>query len=142
MMKFRRSSALEGFMLKEVRHILRDRQTLLVLLFLPLAMVVIFGFAMRTDVRSVRVLFVDPVPDVATRAIRTRFAGNGRFEIAGIERRSGAIEPAFRRGEADIAVVFSPGFGDDLHAGRRARLLIISDVSDPNTGSLMQAYSY
>ena len=64
--------------MKEVRHILRDRQTLLVLLLLPLAMVVIFGYALRTDVRSVRVLFVDPVPDVATRALRTRFAGEER----------------------------------------------------------------
>jgi ABC-2 type transport system permease protein len=128
-------------MLKEVRHILRDRQTLLVLLILPLAMVVIFGFALRTDVKSVRVLFVDPVPDAATRAVRTRFEGNGRFEIVGVERRADAIEPAFRRGEADISVVFSPGFGDDLHAGRRARLLVVGDASDPNTGSLMQAYA-
>src|SRR4051812_13413612 len=99
-----RSSALQAFMVKELRHILRDRQTLLVLLLLPLAMVVIFGFALRSDVNSVRVVFVEPVPDYATRALRARFAGNGRFEVVGTVRSMPAVQPLFRRGVADIAV--------------------------------------
>ena len=136
-----RSPALVAFMVKEMRHILRDRQTLLILLLLPLAMVVLFGFALRNDVNDIRVAFVDPAPDYATTELRGRFAGNGRFEVVGTARTAEALEQLFRRGEADLAVVFEPGFAGRLAEGTPARLLIISDASDPNTGSRMQAYA-
>lgn len=136
-----RSTALSAFMVKELRHILRDRQTLLILLLLPLAQVVVFGFALRTDVNSVRVAFVDPAPDYATTALRTRFAGNGQFEVVGTSPTTQAIERIFQRGEADVAVVFESSFGEHLAEGVPARLLVISDASDPNTGSRMQAYA-
>ena len=136
-----RRSALAAFMVKELRHILRDRQTLLILLLLPLAQVVVFGFALRSDVNDIRVAFVDPLPDHATAALRGRFAGNGRFDVVGTAPTLSAIEPLFRRGEADVAIVFEPGFAGRLAEGAPARLLLISDASDPNTGSRMQAYS-
>ncbi|HET7457288.1 MAG TPA: ABC transporter permease, partial [Gemmatimonadaceae bacterium] len=137
----RRSSALEAFMVKELRHILRDRQTLLILLLLPLAQVIVFGFAIRTEVHDVRVVFVDPAPDYATAALRTRFAGNGRFEVVGSAPTLAAVEPLFRRGQADVAVAFTPGFARRLAEGTPAPLLVVTDASDPNTGSTMQAYA-
>ena len=138
-----RSSALAAFMVKELRHILRDRQTLVILLLLPLAMVVLFGYALRSDVNDIRIAFVDPAPDHATLALRTRFAGNPRFQPIGSYPTTAAVEPLFRRGAADIALVFEPGFGNRL-AGTGpapARLLLIGDASDPNTGTTMQAYA-
>lgn len=137
----RRTSALTAFMTKELRHILRDRQTLTILLLLPLAMVVLFGFALRNDVNDIRIAFVDPAPDYATLALRSRFVGNGRFETVATAATTAAIEPLFRRGRADVAVVFESGLAGKLAAGLPARILIISDASDPNTGSRMQAYA-
>lgn len=128
-------------MVKEVRHILRDRQTLTILLLLPLAMVVLFGFALRSDVNDIRIVFVDPAPDDATEALRARFAGNGRFVVGGTLQSVAGVEPLFRRGEADVAVVFEPGFAGSLASGLPARLLVVSDASDPNSGSTMQAYA-
>lgn len=136
-----RGSALTAFMVKELRHILRDRQTLLVLLLLPLAMVVLFGFALRSDVNDIRIVFVDPNPDYATTALRARFAGNGRFDVAGTAPTIATVEPLFRRGDADLAIVFEPGFAGHLAEGTPARLLLVSDASDPNTGTTMQAYA-
>jgi ABC-2 type transport system permease protein len=49
------------------------------------------------------------------------------------------VERLFRRGEADIAVAFEPGFADRLAAGTPARIVLIGDASDPNTGSTVQA---
>lgn len=136
-----RTSALTAFVVKELRHILRDRQTLTILLLLPLAMVVLFGYALRNDVKDIRVAFVDPAPDYATYALRTRFAGNGRFRVVAVAPTVGAVEPLFRRGDADVAVAFEPGFAGRLAAGAPARLLLLTDASDPNTGSTMQAYA-
>jgi ABC-2 type transport system permease protein len=86
-------------------------------------------------------VFVDPDPDYATTALRARFAGNGRFEIVGTAPTIATVEPMFRRGDADIAVVFEPRFAGHLAEGTPARLLLVSDASDPNTGTTIQAYA-
>ena len=136
-----RSSALSAFIVKELRHILRDRQTLAILLLLPLAQVVLFGYALRTDVNEVRVAIVDPAPDYATLALGSRIAGAERFRIVSTSSRTDVVEVLLRRGEADVAVVFEPGFGSNLAGGTPAKILLISDASDPNTGSTMQTYA-
>lgn len=136
-----RSSALTAFVRKELRHILRDRQTLLILLLLPLAQVIVFGFALRTDVNDIRIAFVDPSPDVASTALRDRFAGNGRFEVVATVPSVKSLEPLFRRGAAEVALVFGPGFAARLVEGGPAKLLLISDASDPNSGTTRQAHA-
>lgn len=136
-----RDSALRAFMVKEVRHILRDRQTLTILLLLPLAMVVLFGFALRNDVSDVRIVMVDPAPDDATIALRNRFAGNPRFDIVEVAPTIAPVERLFRRGDADIALEVEPGFAARLAQGTPAHLLLVGDASDPNTGSTMAAYA-
>jgi ABC-2 type transport system permease protein len=134
-------SAMRGFVVKEFHHILRDRQTLLILLLLPLAQVLLFGFALRTDIRGVRLVVVDPRPDAATLELRSRFAAGGLFRIVGVEATPAALAPRFQAGRADQAVVFEPGFGETLAHEGRAQVMIITDATDPNTGSAMQAYA-
>ena len=51
-------ASLGAFMRKEVRHLLRDRQTLVILLLLPIAQLLLFGFAVRTDITAVRVAVI------------------------------------------------------------------------------------
>lgn len=136
-----RVQALRAFVVKELRHILRDRQTLAILLLLPLAQVVLFGFVLRTDVNDVRIVFVDPAPDYATVAVRSRFAGTGRFDVIGTFATTSKLESLFHSDDADIALVFDAGFGRHLADGTPARILLITDASSPNTGSTIQAYA-
>lgn len=133
-------AALRAFVVKEIRHILRDRQTLTILLLLPLVQVVLFGFAVRSDVRDIRIAFVDPSPDDATLALRARFAATQRFEVVGTLPSTREVEPLFRRGVADLAVVFDPDFGASVARGAPASLQLILDAADPNTGMTMQSY--
>lgn len=133
-------SALRGFMVKEVRHILRDRQTLLILLLLPLAQVVLFGFALRTDVRGVRLVVVDPAPDHASLELRSRFEASDRFRVVGVLPGTAELPRWFRRGDADQALVLGPRFAHELGRGG-AQVLVVTDATDPNTGSTMQAYA-
>ena len=86
--------ALAGLLRKEVYHILRDRRTLIVIVALPILQVVIFGYAIRTDVDHVRLAIVDPAPDPVTLAIRSRFGAARVFETVAdglrVQRRSEA----------------------------------------------------
>lgn len=136
-----RAAALRAFIVKELHHILRDRQTLTILLLMPLVQVVLFGFALRSDVREVRVVIVDPAPDHATIALRNRFASTPRFRVVRTESNAGAVEPLFRRGEADVAVIFEPGFASRLEDASPRRVLVAVDAADPNTGTAMLTFA-
>lgn len=134
-------NALRGFVRKEFRHILRDRQTLLILLLLPLAQVLLFGYAVRTEVREVRLVVVDPAPDHATLQLRARFAASELFDVVEVAPSVGVLSERFRRGEATQAIVLPPDFARGLGRVQGARIQLITDATDPNTGSIMQAYA-
>jgi ABC-2 type transport system permease protein len=134
-------SALKGLLQKEVFHILRDRRTLIVLIALPVVQVVLFGFAIRTDIDGVRLAVVDSAPDYATMALRDRFASAGIFRTVSVVARTADLDPLFQNGQAQQAIVFKPGFAADLARGEPAQILIVTDATEPNTGSLLQAYA-
>ncbi|MFW6088121.1 MAG: ABC transporter permease [Gemmatimonadota bacterium] len=134
------AGALAGFVRKETHHILRDRQTLFVLLALPLVQVLLFGFVIRTDVENVRVGFVVPAPDAATTELIARFRGSDLFTPVGSWPSSAPLSDQFERGTLDQVVIFEPGFADDLGRGR-ARVLVVTDASDPNTGAAMRSHA-
>jgi ABC-2 type transport system permease protein len=133
-------NALRGFIVKEVRHILRDRQTLSLILLLPLVLVILFGFAIRTDIQTIRVAFVDPSPSPASLSLRSRFTGTPTFRTVAALPAARSLDALFRRGAIDQAVVFPPDFGRELGRGR-GRLQILTNATDPNIGSIMAAYA-
>jgi ABC-2 type transport system permease protein len=134
--------ALSGLLRKEIYHILRDRRTLIVILALPVVQVVLFGYAIRTDVDHVRLAVVDPLPDATTLALRARFDGGGLFRTVAVLPGTDALEPLFERGGAQGAIVFEAGFAARLARGLPARVLVIADATEPNTGSIVQAYAF
>jgi ABC-2 type transport system permease protein len=134
-------SALRGLLRKEVYHILRDRRTLVVLIALPVLQVILFGYAIRTDVDRVRLAIVDPTPDAVTIAIRGRFDAAALFRTVAVVPRVDQLDTLFERGAAQGAVVFDDGFAERLARGLPAQVLIVSDATEPNTGSIVQAYA-
>jgi ABC-2 type transport system permease protein len=135
------SSALLGMLRKEAYHILRDRRTLIVVSLLPILQVIIFGFAIRTDVDHVRIAIVDPTPDYATLELRSRFAATGVFTIVATVPTTESLDRMFQSGTAQEAVVFEPRFAEALGRGTAAQVQIITDATEPNTGSVVQAYA-
>jgi len=139
--------ALAGLLRKELYHILRDRRTLIVITLIPVVQVIIFGYAIRTDVDRVRLAIVDPVPDIVTLELRSRFAATNTFQIASIltsltsPTGPGDVDRLFRQGLAQGAVIFEPGMADNLGRGIPANILIVTDATEPNTGSVVQAYA-
>jgi ABC-2 type transport system permease protein len=135
-------NALYGLLRKEGFHILRDRRTLTVLIVLPILQVVLFGYAIRTDVRNVRLAIVDPTPDYTTIALRNRFTAGGIFDAVAVVPRVADLERLFQSGRAQEAIVFEPRFAANLASGVPARLLVVTDATEPNTGSVLQSYAF
>ncbi len=139
--RFPAGTALRAFMRKEVRHLLRDRQTLTILLLLPIAQLLLFGFAVRTDISRVRVALVTPQPDAVSAALRTRFEHSGRFVLLPPISRPDSLDALFRAGLADVGVLLEPGLSSRLSAGSPTEVLIVADAIDPNTGTTMRNYA-
>jgi ABC-2 type transport system permease protein len=134
-------TALGGLLRKEFFHIRRDRRTATVLVAIPLVQVLIFGYAIRTDVDDVRLAIVDPSPSDVTHSLRDRLTAAGVFRLVAVLPRIEDLDPLFESGRAQQAIVFSHDFGEDVRRQEPAALLIVTDATEPNTGSLLQAYA-
>ncbi|HKW47050.1 MAG TPA: ABC transporter permease [Gemmatimonadaceae bacterium] len=134
-------SAFAGLLRKEWLHILRDRRTLFVVIFMPILQVVLFGYAIRTDISAVRLAIVDPSPDASTLELRNRFAATDVFRLVRLLPSTGTLDQLFASGDIQEAVVFDPDFANRLARGLPARVLVIVDASEPNTGSAMESYA-
>lgn len=134
-------SALRGLLYKETLHILRDTRTLTVVLALPVLQVLLFGFAIRTDIRSIRLAVVDPRPDVQTTALRHRFEAGGLYDVVAVTPSMDDLEALFAGGRAQQAIVFTPGFADALGRAESPQVAVITDTSEPNIGAAMQNYA-
>lgn len=133
--------ALLGLLRKEMLHILRDKRTLTVLLLIPVVQVMIFGYAIRTDVNNVRLAIVDPAPDAMTLRLRNRLAAARVFRTVAVLKSSDPLDRLFQEGTAQAAIIIEPRFAERLGRGLPARLMIITDATEPNTGSTIQSYA-
>jgi len=129
----------QAFVLKETRHILRDRQTLTVLLMLPVAMVLLFGYAIRTDVEDVRVLVVDASRDARSEDLTRAIASTTALRLVEVATGIPEVEPALRAGRANVALVIGPGFARQLERGT-AEVLVVSDGANTNYAATAEAY--
>jgi ABC-2 type transport system permease protein len=130
-----------GFVRKEALHLVRDRQTLAILILFPVVQVLIFGFAVRTDVRDIAIAIVDPTPDVATRELRERIAASERFHIVSVSATTAGLEPRFREGTVRQALVLPSDVERRIGRGDSLAIQLVTDGSDPNTGGIMQGYA-
>jgi len=101
-----------SFVNKEVRHILRDRRTMLILFGMPLVMMLLFGFAISTDVRNVRLVVVTTPWDNAAQQIVERLDASEYFVHTYNAPTVEKAKRLIRDQKADLAVVFSPRFAD------------------------------
>ncbi len=132
---------LASFVRKEVYHILRDRWTTVILLILPVIMLILFGFAISTEVKNTKVAVFDPANDQVTRTIVDRIEANEYFTVVKHLRSSEQIDQVFRSGEVGLVVAFSPDFQHQLVRGSGAQVQLVADAADPNAARTVVAYA-
>jgi len=130
-----------GFVRKETLHLLRDRQTLAILILFPVVQVLIFGFAVRTDVRKIPIVIVDPTPDVATLELRERIAASDRFHTVSVASSAELLDRQFRSASIRQALVLPRDVERRLGRADSLPIQLLTDGSDPNTGGIMQGYA-
>ena len=129
-----------AFVKKEFFHIFRDRRTMLILLGMPVVQIILFGFAITTEVKNVRVGVLDPSNDIVTRKIIDRLDASEYFSVKCLLHSPQEMERVFQENEIDMALVFSEQFADRLYTGD-ARVQLVSDATDPNMATTQAGYA-
>ena len=125
-----------SFVIKEAKHILRDKRTMLILFGMPVVMMLLFGFAITTDVKNVRTVVVTSQMDHQTRQAVERLSQSEYFTITATVGTPREAERLIRSQQADMAVVFASDF-----ASRKSGLQLIVDGSDPNMAQQWTNYA-
>ena len=125
-----------SFVIKETKHILRDRRTMLILFGLPVVLMLLFGFAITNDVKDVRTVIVTSQMDHQTRQAVDRLAASEYFIITATVSSPGEAELLLRHQRADLAVVFGKDF-----ASKKSGVQLMVDTSDPNMAQQWTAYA-
>lgn len=134
-----------SFVRKETLHIFRDPRTMLIVLLMPVVQILLFGFALSTEVNNVDVAVVAPHRSETVRQAVERMAANPNFTFTGYIP-SGEIDRTLRSGRADAVAVFADDFDrrmTDLATGRAdtgAALQLVMDASNTNTAQAGAAY--
>ncbi|MBQ7664762.1 MAG: ABC transporter permease [Bacteroidaceae bacterium] len=121
---------------KEARHILRDKRTMLILFGMPTVMMLIFGFAITTDVKNVRMVIVTSQMNYQTQQIVERLSASEYFNIVQTVATPTEAEQLIRHQKADMAMVFNKDF--DLKYGG---FQILVDGADPNMAQQWTTYA-
>ena len=129
-----------AFVRKEFYHIFRDRRTMLILLGMPVVQIILFGFAISTEVKNVRVVVLDPSNDVMTRRIVDRIGTSEYFRMERMIHSPEELETIFREGDADLAIVFSTRFADGIYTGD-SQIQLVADATDPNMATTRTNYA-
>ena len=138
-----------SFVIKETRHILRDKRTMLILFGMPVAMMLIFGFAITTDVKNVRTVIVTSSMDHLTQQAVDRLAASEYFTITAAVATPKEAELLIRNQKADMAIVFAQDFGAKMGESkhpmsvskRKPLVQFIIDGTDPNMAQQWTTYA-
>ena len=127
-----------AFIKKETRHIFRDTRTMIILFGMPVVMMLLFGFAITTDVKDVRTVVVTTNYDHQTQRLVDRLNASEYFIVSQRVATPTEAERLIRNQQADMAIVFSPQYANRPTSHG---IQFITDGIDPNTALTRQAYA-
>lgn len=129
-----------SFVRKEFLHIFRDRRSMLILLGMPVVLLLLFGYAVTTEVRNVRVAVLDHSRDEVTTRAYNCISSNEYMSLAMVTADRRDVDAAFRQGRIDVAVVFGSGFASDIRHFGTAQVQVLVDGTEPNQAAMRLQY--
>lgn len=132
---------MKGFIIKEFYHIFRDIRSMIILFGMPVVQVLLFGFAISTEIKNAPIAIIDHSNDQVTRAITSKLLSSGFFILSSDISSEDQIEKVFRQGKVKEVIIFESNFASNLEKEHQANLQLIADASDPNMANLLVNYS-
>jgi ABC-2 type transport system permease protein len=126
---------------KELRQILRDRRSLLILLFVPAFFLLLFGYALNFDIRNVRLAVQDQDRSTQSRELVSSFVNSGYFALVGYVDSPKELDLLVDKGQARAILAIPAGFERDLSHRQPVIVQVIIDGDNANTASAVVGYA-
>jgi ABC-2 type transport system permease protein len=126
---------------KELRQILRDRRTLLILLFIPAFFLLLYGYALNFDIRNVSIVVKDQDRSTKSRELVSAFVNSGYFNLLGYVDSDREIDRLVDEGRVRTVLVIPPGLERRLTLRQPVIVQVIIDGDNANTASIVMGYS-
>jgi ABC-2 type transport system permease protein len=126
---------------KEIRQLFRDPKTKRVIFVAPVIQLILFGYAVNTDVRNVATGLVDHDRSAESRALVESFTSSGYFRVVESSDRVADLGRALDRGKAVVALEIPAGYAADIAAGRSPVVQLLVDGTNSNTATVAQGYA-
>jgi len=130
-----------SFIRKEFYHILRDKTTMMILLLMPIIQIILFGFALTTEVKDTQVAVLVPTNDETSSRIIDKLNASAYFDVVARIHTTDEIQPVFRDAKAKLVVVFEDHFGEKLRHNGTAHIQLLADATDPNAATSFTFYA-
>lgn len=125
---------------KEFIHIVRDPRSLAMAFLMPLILLILFGYAITMDIKTLNLVVYDQDKSAASRHYVEGFPASSYFAVvASVENYAGA-RALLDQGKAHLALVIPPHFARDLEQGRTTQVQVLADGSDANTATIALGY--
>ena len=129
-----------GFVTKEFYHIFRDKRTLFILFGMPIAQIILFGFAITNEINNVNIAILDQSKDVATQKIIAKINASKYFVVKQNISHENEIENVFKKGKVKAVLVFENHFIKNVETKKQAKVQVITDATDPNIANTVTNY--
>lgn len=130
-----------AFIGKEFRHIFRDLRTLLILIGMPIVQIILFGFAITTEVNNIDVAILVTSQDAVVQKIEEHLEASHYFNVIGTLAHPSEIERILLDGSADIVLVVENECDEKLRNFEKTTIQLIADATDPNTAIIEVNYA-
>ena len=129
-----------GFVTKEFYHIFRDKRTMFILFGMPIAQIMLFGFAITNEINNVNIAILDESKDAETQKIINKINASKYFDIKQEISNENEIENVFKKGTIKAVLVFENHFIKNLETKKQAKVQVITDATDPNIANTITNY--
>lgn len=129
-----------GFVTKEFYHIFRDKRTMFILFGMPIAQIMLFGFAITNEINNVNIAILDESKDAETQKIITKINASKYFDIKQEISNENEIENVFKKGKVKAVLVLEDHFIKNLETKKQAKVQVITDATDPNIANTITNY--
>jgi len=126
---------------KELRQTLRDERTKRMIFGAPIIQLLLFGYAVNTDVHGVATALVDHDRTAESRELVSALTASGYFRIVTTSDRSSDLGWALDHGDAVVGLEIPPRYGVDLLRGRSPAVQLLVDGTNSNTATVAQGYA-
>ncbi len=126
---------------KEFIHIRRDPRIVATVLIMPLLQLLLFSYALSTDVTNIPMAVLDQDGTAASRQLVNAFQQSNFFQVTQNLASMNQVDPVFNQGQDKAVLVIKPGFAQALDGGRQGQVAVLIDGSDPNAAQRAQGYA-